>query len=62
VTGRPRYRLTLEAQPGDVPPAVRLRRGLKYLGRVFGLRCTSAEEVSHANPAPDSASGGGPGG
>ncbi len=39
------FRLMLVAQPGDPPPAVRLRQGLKVLFRRFGLRCVSAEEL-----------------
>jgi hypothetical protein len=37
-----RYLLTLEAPPGDVPAAVRLRRFLKSALRAHGLRCVSA--------------------
>ena len=41
---RPRWTLTLEAQPtpDGAPAIVRLRRALKCLLRVFGLRCLSA--------------------
>jgi hypothetical protein len=35
---RPRYRLELEALPGDHPDR-RLARGLKYLLRACGFRC-----------------------
>jgi hypothetical protein len=40
---RPRYVLTLEAQPDPVPAIVRLRRALKCLLRGFGLRAVVVE-------------------
>jgi hypothetical protein len=45
VTDRPRFKLTLEALPADVPPAVRLRVALKRLARCYGLRCVAVEEI-----------------
>jgi hypothetical protein len=39
---RERYLLTLEAPPGDVPAAVRLKRFLKSALRAHGLRCVQA--------------------
>ena len=52
----PRYHLVLVAVGGaewaSVPPAVRLRRALKTLGRRYGLRCVRAEGVA---PAMDGA-------
>jgi hypothetical protein len=40
--GKPRYTLLVEAQPDDVPAAVRLRRALKCLLRSFNLKCIRA--------------------
>lgn len=39
------YRLVLRAQRSDIPVAVRLRKLLKYAGRVCGLRMVRLEEV-----------------
>jgi hypothetical protein len=50
--GQPVYRLTLRAQPGAVPPVVRLRRLLKTALRSFGLRCLAVEEVRPDDPEP----------
>jgi hypothetical protein len=44
-TIRPTYRLVLQAQPNEVPPAVRLRRALKHLLRWFGLQVMKIEEI-----------------
>lgn len=45
MTKQPTYSLTLRSQPGfTVPPEVRLRRALKYLLRVCGLRCVTLNE------------------
>jgi hypothetical protein len=49
---RPRYHLTLEAMPDDVPPIHRLRRALKVLLRSFRLFCVEARESSPAVPIP----------
>jgi hypothetical protein len=49
---RPRYQLLLEAQPGDVPAILRLRRLLKTLLRGYGFRCISAQELPPAEPTP----------
>jgi hypothetical protein len=53
VIGRVAYRLVLEALPDSVPPAVRLRRLLKALGRdrYYGFRCLSVMELKPGNPA-----------
>jgi hypothetical protein len=49
VSARPTYSLTLVDMPGYSAPApVRLRRLLKLAGRVFGLRCIAAREVTVA--------------
>jgi len=45
VSDRPRYRLTLEAVPDDVPQLVRLRRLLKVLLRGYRFRCRRIEEL-----------------
>lgn len=46
-TGKPTFKLTLEALPDDLrPPEVRLRQILKLCLRGFRMRCT---EVSQAN-------------
>jgi hypothetical protein len=37
-----------------VPPAIRLRRGLKYLLRACGLRCVDSREVIEDEPRDDS--------
>ena len=37
---RETFGINLEALPGDVPPAVRLKQALKIFLRRFGLRCT----------------------
>jgi hypothetical protein len=49
---RPRWVLTVEAQPSPdgAPAIVRLRRALKCLLRVFGLRCLSAAWAVADNP------------
>lgn len=39
--------ITLRAKPSSIPSIVRLRKGLKYLGRVCGLECVL---ISGANP------------
>jgi hypothetical protein len=57
VTDGVRYVLELTAEPGDVPPIVRVRQLLKYAKRTQGLRCVAATEVK---PAADS-TGTGPG-
>jgi hypothetical protein len=51
---KPRFALTLEAMPDqDGPaPALRLRRLLKFAGRVCRLRCTEVREI----PPPVNAS------
>src|SRR5262245_23983973 len=38
------FTLTLTAMPGDVPPALRLRRALKALRRAYGFRCIAIRE------------------
>jgi hypothetical protein len=51
---RPVFHLQLRPEPprpGDVPPAIRLRRLLKIALRSLGLRCTKCEE----QPAPGQA-------
>jgi hypothetical protein len=50
---QPRYRLELQAQPGPVPPHVRLRHLLKVAARTCGLRCLSAVEVKPETTAAD---------
>jgi hypothetical protein len=45
VTLRPRFTLTLQAEPGPWPPAeVRLKRLLKCILRAYGFRATSIRE------------------
>jgi hypothetical protein len=46
----PVYLVRLQAQVSEVPPACRLRRGLKVLLRSFGLRCLAVQEVGPAKP------------
>lgn len=48
----PSYVLVLHPLPHDVPVAIRLRRGLKYLLRECSLRCTAirVETVGDAKP------------
>lgn len=50
--GNPRegYHLILVPLPGDPPPEVRLRRGLKTLLRTHRLRCVSVEASSGQAP------------
>ena len=59
---RPRYELTLEAapDPGGPSAALRLRRLLKYAGRVCRLRCVEAREVTPEPDRPPAAVPGGP--
>ncbi len=60
----PSYVLTLRPLPHDVPVIFRLRRGLKYLLRVCGLRCVAIrlETVGDARPdAPTAAADAAPG-
>jgi hypothetical protein len=49
---RERFRLTFEALPDDVGPAIRLRRLLKYALRTLRLRCRRVDR------APDLGEGG----
>jgi hypothetical protein len=51
-TGQPKpcYRLTLQAQPHEVPAAIHLKRFLKFALRAFSLRCVAVEEI----PGPQS--------
>ena len=42
----PVYQLTLSPTPGNVPATIRLRKALKALLRVYGLRCTSVAQVN----------------
>ena len=42
---KPKYTLTLEAQPSKVPATVRLRRLLKTMLRSYGFRCTAIRET-----------------
>jgi hypothetical protein len=42
---RPTYLLTLQPEPGPVPEIHRLRRCLKALLRLYGLRCLAVEQV-----------------
>jgi hypothetical protein len=42
---KPTYRLTLQAEPGEVPAIVRLRRFLKAALRTYGLRATEVAEI-----------------
>jgi hypothetical protein len=44
-TAEARFRLELEALPGDVPVARRLAQALKHLLRAHGLRCVMASEI-----------------
>jgi hypothetical protein len=46
----PDYRLVLRPEASTIPAAIRLRRALKYLGRVCGLKCLSAEEIARDEP------------
>jgi hypothetical protein len=47
------FSLLLKPLPGsDIPPEVRLRRGLKLLKRSCGLQCLAAREVA---PGPENA-------
>ena len=46
---RPRFLVTLEALPDDVPAVVRLKKFMKAALRAYRLRCASAREV----PADD---------
>jgi hypothetical protein len=55
---RPVYQLTLEALPCDVPPATRLKRGLKYLLRALQLKCTSVAELPAPSPTAAQAASG----
>jgi hypothetical protein len=65
---RPRYLLLLEhahppVRPGDPepPPEVTLRRAIKCLGRAFGLKCVSVEELTgRAGGRAAAAEAGGP--
>lgn len=60
MTGKPEvYVVILTAQPGTVPPAVRLRKALKLLLRVCGLRCTSVTTGGAAGHAVDAGNGSG---
>jgi hypothetical protein len=45
VADRPRFLLTVEAQPGPVPVPIRVRWWLKYGLRVCGLRCRAVAEL-----------------
>jgi hypothetical protein len=45
VSDRPVYRLTLEAEPSEIPAARRLARLLKALKRAYGFACIKAEEL-----------------
>jgi hypothetical protein len=49
---RPRYALTLEALPGDVPSERRLAGLLRVALRRFRLRCVSAKELPAAGGCP----------
>jgi hypothetical protein len=44
--GGERYELVLVAQPGEVPPIVRLRHLLKLALRGLRLKCVSVREVT----------------
>ena len=66
MSGKPSYVLILEPMPdqGGPPPALRLRRLLKFSGRVCRLRCTECREIpetSTAGATPGSESLGTPG-
>jgi hypothetical protein len=50
VSDRPTYVLTLRAEAGAVPAAVRLRGLLKVVLRAFGFRCVEVREVTAAVP------------
>ena len=39
------FQITFRVNPGRVPAVARLRRLLKYAGRVCGMRCTRIFEV-----------------
>ncbi len=54
-----RFRVTLVALPGEPPAAVRLRRALKTLLRVYGLRCRLVETLPEPPAATDVSAGGG---
>jgi hypothetical protein len=45
MSDRPHYTLRLRPDPSDVPPVLRLRRGLKYLKRACSLTCEAVEET-----------------
>ena len=49
-----RFQLVLEAHHVDgQPPAVRVRRALKALGRAYQLRCLSIVEIQKETAAED---------
>jgi hypothetical protein len=50
MTSPTKYRVTLTPLPGKVPPAARLRQGLKSLLRVWGLKCVGVEELKQDEP------------
>lgn len=54
MTEHPRFEITLEAMadPDNVPAIVRLRRLLKYAGRVCGLRCREIQPADAALESP----------
>jgi hypothetical protein len=63
MTTRPRperFTIILQALPGDPagpPPALRLRRLLKYAGRVCRLRCVTCKQTTPPCPQPPGGSG-----
>ena len=42
---QPEFLLRFRGLPGEPPPAIRLRRLLKFALRSCGLRCVTAEEI-----------------
>ncbi|MEI8383043.1 MAG: hypothetical protein WCJ09_23180 [Planctomycetota bacterium] len=46
-----RFRLLIEAGPGDVPGIVRLRALLKTMLRSYGLKCVAAKQTTATTDA-----------
>ena len=49
----PKFALTLQSVPGDVPAIIRLRKFLKMALRSYGLRCTEIREIPEPEPEPE---------
>jgi hypothetical protein len=52
VNQQPNFRVEFRAQPSEVPAIVRIRRLLKYAGRVLGLVCVDLAEIPSAASPP----------